>query len=89
MAERIVPVGDVEIWTEELGDPADPLLLLLLIMGANASAMGWPDELVELLVADGHRVIATTTATPGAPHDATSPPTPTASPTSPRTRSAC
>jgi hypothetical protein len=34
MAERIVPVGNIEIWTEELGDPADPPLLL--VMGANA-----------------------------------------------------
>jgi pimeloyl-ACP methyl ester carboxylesterase len=52
---RIVPVGDVKIWTEEFSDPTDPPLLL--IMGAAASAMGWPDELVELLVAGGHRVI--------------------------------
>ncbi|MGH8904381.1 MAG: alpha/beta fold hydrolase [Egibacteraceae bacterium] len=55
MAERIVPVGDVKIWTEALGDPADPPLLL--VTGAAASAMSWPDELVELLVAGDHRVI--------------------------------
>lgn len=55
MTERIVRVGDVEIWSEELGDPADSPLLL--VMGANTSAMGWPDELVALLVAGGHRVI--------------------------------
>lgn len=40
MAERIVPISDVKIWTEEPGDPADPPLLL--IMGANASAMVGP-----------------------------------------------
>ncbi len=55
MTERIVRVGDVEIWSEELGDPADPPLLL--VMGANTSAMGWPNELVALLVAGGHLVI--------------------------------
>ncbi|MGH8888007.1 MAG: alpha/beta fold hydrolase [Egibacteraceae bacterium] len=55
VGERIVPVRDVEIWTEEFGDPADPPLLL--VMGAFASAMGWPDELVGLLVTGGHRVI--------------------------------
>lgn len=55
MAERVVPLGDVEIWSEELGDPAGPPLLL--IMGAAASAMGWPDGLVGLLTAGGHRVI--------------------------------
>ncbi|HEY8372245.1 MAG TPA: alpha/beta fold hydrolase [Pseudonocardiaceae bacterium] len=55
MAERMVQVGDVQLWTEELGDPTAPPLLL--IMGANTSAMGWPDELVTLLVDGGLRVI--------------------------------
>ncbi|GGM66239.1 hydrolase [Longimycelium tulufanense] len=55
MAEKIVHVGDVDIWSEALGEPGAPPLLL--IMGANASAMGWPDEFVELLVQGGHRVI--------------------------------
>jgi pimeloyl-ACP methyl ester carboxylesterase len=55
MAERIVPVRDIDIWTEEFGDPADPPLLL--VMGAATSAMGWPDELVELLATGGHWVI--------------------------------
>ncbi|MGH8931320.1 MAG: alpha/beta fold hydrolase [Egibacteraceae bacterium] len=55
MAERIVSVGNVDIWTEEFGDPTDAALLL--VMGANAPAMGWPDQLVALLVAGGHWVI--------------------------------
>lgn len=46
---------DVELWSESLGDPAHPTVLL--IMGANASAMAWPDELVAMLVAGGRRVI--------------------------------
>lgn len=55
MAERIVQAGDIQLWSEELGDPGDPPMLL--VMGANASAMGWPDEFVDLLVRGGYRVI--------------------------------
>ncbi|NGO12697.1 alpha/beta fold hydrolase [Streptomyces sp. HC44] len=45
---------DVRLWAEEHG-PADAPPLLL-IMGAQASGMGWPDELVHTL-ARHHRVI--------------------------------
>lgn len=55
MAERVVETGEVRLWSEDLGDPAAPPIFL--IMGANASAMGWPDEFVELLVGGGYRVI--------------------------------
>ena len=55
MAERVVETGQVELWSEDLGDPAAPPIFL--IMGANASAMGWPDEFVALLVDGGYRVI--------------------------------
>ncbi|RAS70927.1 10-carbomethoxy-13-deoxycarminomycin esterase/esterase [Lentzea atacamensis] len=55
MAERVVETGQVRLWSEDLGDPAAPPIFL--IMGANASAMGWPDEFVELLVGGGYRVI--------------------------------
>ncbi len=44
----------VQLWAEERGDPAAPPLLL--VMGANASGVLWPEELVDLLAA-GHRVI--------------------------------
>ncbi|WP_320782619.1 alpha/beta hydrolase [Streptomyces sp. CRN 30] len=44
----------VRLWVEERG-PADASPLLL-IMGAQASGLGWPDELVDLLAAR-HRVI--------------------------------
>ncbi len=55
MAERMIQAGDVELWSEDFGEPGAPALLL--IMGANASAMGWPDELVSLFVSGGLHVI--------------------------------
>lgn len=55
MAERVVETGDVRLWSEDLGDPAGTPVLL--VMGANASAMGWPDGFVELLVRGGCRVV--------------------------------
>ncbi|QNP69882.1 alpha/beta fold hydrolase [Streptomyces roseirectus] len=42
------------LWTEEHGAPDAPPLLL--VMGAQASGLGWPDPFVELLAAR-HRVI--------------------------------
>lgn len=45
----------MRLWTERFGDPADPAVLL--IMGTSAQAIGWPDELVEILVAGGRQVI--------------------------------
>lgn len=55
MAPRIVDAGQVRLWSEELGDQEGAPIFL--IMGANASAMGWPDEFVGLLLDGGHRVI--------------------------------
>jgi pimeloyl-ACP methyl ester carboxylesterase len=44
----------VRLWVEDRGDPdSSPLLL---VMGANASGLGWPERLVESL-AQHHRVI--------------------------------
>jgi pimeloyl-ACP methyl ester carboxylesterase len=45
----------MRLWTERFGDPADPAALL--IMGTSAQAIGWPDELVEILAAGGRQVI--------------------------------
>ncbi|PXX59764.1 10-carbomethoxy-13-deoxycarminomycin esterase/esterase [Nocardia tenerifensis] len=53
MAERVVSTADLQLWTEDFGDPGDPPLLLL---GAHSSR-GWPDEFVELLAANGLHVI--------------------------------
>jgi pimeloyl-ACP methyl ester carboxylesterase len=55
MTERIVSSGNVELWSEDFGDPSDSPLLL--VAGDTTSALGWPDEFVELLVAGGHHVI--------------------------------
>ncbi|MFC7330970.1 alpha/beta fold hydrolase [Marinactinospora rubrisoli] len=55
MTERTIPAGDVKLWSEATGDPRHPTLLL--IMGGNLSAMGWPRELVDLLAAGGLHVI--------------------------------
>ncbi|MER5734247.1 alpha/beta hydrolase [Streptomyces sp. NPDC002262] len=53
--ERYVDVEPgVRLWTEEHGDAGRPPLLL--VMGAQASGLTWPDELVALLAAR-HRVI--------------------------------
>lgn len=55
MAPRIIEAGQVRLWSEDLGAPDGAPIFL--IMGANASAMGWPDEFVGLLLDAGHRVI--------------------------------
>ncbi|MFF5447188.1 alpha/beta fold hydrolase [Streptomyces sp. NPDC012888] len=55
MNQRTIPVNtEVRLWTQECGDPRSPALLL--VMGAGASGLGWPDELVTAL-ARQHRVI--------------------------------
>ncbi|MFJ9179650.1 alpha/beta fold hydrolase [Streptomyces sp. NPDC102360] len=53
--ERFIDVAPgVRLWTEDRGSVDAPPLLL--IMGAQASGLGWPDELVDAL-ASRHRVI--------------------------------
>lgn len=53
--EHLVDVDDgVTLWAQDSGDPDGTPLLL--IMGANASGLTWPDELVEML-GHHHRVI--------------------------------
>lgn len=53
--EHLVDVGDgVTLWAQVSGNPEGTALLL--IMGANASGLAWPDELVEML-GYRHRVI--------------------------------
>lgn len=55
MTARMVAAGGVELWTESVGDPADPALPL--IAGDTLPAVSWPDPLVERLVAGGHHVL--------------------------------
>jgi pimeloyl-ACP methyl ester carboxylesterase len=45
----------LRLWTERFGEPADPVVLL--VMGTSAQAIGWPDELVAALVSGGRQVI--------------------------------
>jgi proline iminopeptidase len=52
----IVPANGVELYYEETGNPADPVVLL--IMGLGTQLIAWPDPFVEGLAARGFRVIA-------------------------------
>ena len=53
--ERIARVGEVEIAYDSFGDPADPVLLL--IMGLGMQLIHWDPELCELLAERGFHVI--------------------------------
>ena len=53
--EKFVASGDMRLWAERSGRPGDPAVLL--IMGTSAQGIGWPDELVDTLVAGGRQVI--------------------------------
>ncbi len=55
VARRDTEHGPVELFYEELGDPADPAVLL--IMGLGAQLPMWPDGFCAQLVAAGYRVI--------------------------------
>jgi pimeloyl-ACP methyl ester carboxylesterase len=55
MGEAMVRANGVEICTEDFGSPSDPALLL--IMGATASMVWWPDDFCHLLAAGGRHVI--------------------------------
>lgn len=54
-ATKTIHANGVEIATEAFGDPAAPPVLL--IMGAMASMLWWPDEFCRKLVAEGRYVI--------------------------------
>ncbi|NAS26124.1 alpha/beta fold hydrolase [Herbidospora sp. NEAU-GS84] len=53
--EHIVRVGDLDLWAEAFGDSGHPTVLL--VMGAQAQGVQWPDGLVRRLVDGGRRVI--------------------------------
>ena len=53
--EKFIASGEVRLWAERSGRPEDPAVLL--IMGTSAPGIGWPDELVDVLVAGGRQVI--------------------------------
>lgn len=52
---RAVQTGDITLMTEAFGDPHDPAVLL--VMGATASMLGWPDTFCAALVGRGLHVI--------------------------------
>jgi pimeloyl-ACP methyl ester carboxylesterase len=51
---HIEPEPGIRLWAEAAGDPDAPALLL--VMGANASGVAWPDDLVARLALH-HRVV--------------------------------
>ncbi|NJP95638.1 alpha/beta fold hydrolase [Nonomuraea sp. FMUSA5-5] len=53
--ERYVPSGPLRIWTERIGDPERPAVLM--IMGSAAQSVSCPDALVGRLVERGVQVI--------------------------------
>ena len=55
MGEGYVETNGVRLWYEDLGDPDGEAVVL--IMGATASAISWPQELLDGLTATGHRVV--------------------------------
>jgi pimeloyl-ACP methyl ester carboxylesterase len=55
MAEGRIETNGVRLWYEEIGPATGPPVLL--VMGAGASAIWWPPEVVERLVRAGFRVI--------------------------------
>ena len=55
MTERTVKSGSAKLHAEALGYPRDPCVIL--VMGAQASMLWWPDEFCELLVEQGWFVL--------------------------------
>ena len=55
MGERVVKANGIDVWTEDFGSPADPAILL--VMGATAQGILWPEEFCMALVAAGRYVI--------------------------------
>jgi pimeloyl-ACP methyl ester carboxylesterase len=53
--ELFVPSGPLRLWTERIGDPRLPAVLL--IMGSAAQGVMWPEALVDRLVERGVQVI--------------------------------
>ena len=53
--EKFVASGELRLWTERSGKHGAPAVLL--IMGTSAQGIGWPDELVDVLVDGGRQVI--------------------------------
>ena len=48
MAERIIDSNGIRLWTEDFGDPRNPTLLL--VMGASAQGIQWPEAFIQPFV---------------------------------------
>jgi pimeloyl-ACP methyl ester carboxylesterase len=55
MPERVVQVGDLELWTEDFGDPSDPTILLNA--GGGAPGIIWSEAFCQDVASAGRRVI--------------------------------
>jgi pimeloyl-ACP methyl ester carboxylesterase len=55
MTSREITVNDVTLFSERFGEPADPAILL--IMGAMASGVWWPEDFCRQLAGRGRHVI--------------------------------
>jgi pimeloyl-ACP methyl ester carboxylesterase len=53
--EKVIRSGRLRLWTERFGDVGDPTVLL--IMGTSTQGIGWPEELVQILMDSGRQVI--------------------------------
>jgi pimeloyl-ACP methyl ester carboxylesterase len=55
MQDRHIKANEIDLYTESFGEPSNPTILL--IMGAMASAVWWPEEFCRQLAARGRHVI--------------------------------
>jgi pimeloyl-ACP methyl ester carboxylesterase len=55
MAEGYVDTNGIRLWYEDLGNADDEAVVL--VMGATATAMSWPNELLDALTGAGLRVV--------------------------------
>src|SRR5688572_25802414 len=55
MQGQLLRTNGVDLYTETFGDPSDPPVLL--IMGAMASGVWWPEGFCRMLAARGRRVL--------------------------------
>jgi pimeloyl-ACP methyl ester carboxylesterase len=55
MKDKYIKANGIDLYTESFGEPSNPTILL--IMGAMASAVWWPEEFCRQLAARGRHVI--------------------------------
>ena len=55
MGEGYVETNGIRLWYEDLGDPDGDAIVL--VMGAMASVVSWPAELLDALIRGGRRVV--------------------------------